>query len=260
MATTVPATRHVPAAHAARLLIVLMGVLVGAVLTGARATAAPVAAAPATAAPVAAAPVAATWTWPLPGPREVVRPFDPPATRYGPGHRGVDLAAQVGSPVLAAGAGTVGFAGPVAGRGVITVLHPNGLRTTYEPVRSTLHPGEPVARGDRIGSVVPGHPGCPRPACLHWGLRRGDTYLDPLTLMGPTEVRLLPHSGRVTPDGVTAATGVGPTVAAAVTRGTTAADPGTGEQRWVRLREAGLACTACLAAAVAVWSGNRRPP
>jgi hypothetical protein len=34
--------------------------------------------------------------------------------------------------------------------------------------------------------------GCPVAACLHWGLRRGEVYLDPLSLLAPPEVRLLP--------------------------------------------------------------------
>ncbi|MGH3925611.1 MAG: M23 family peptidase, partial [Pseudonocardiaceae bacterium] len=45
--------------------------------------------------------------WPLPGSPAVVRAFQAPAYRYGPGHRGVDLAGVNGTPVLAAGAGTV---------------------------------------------------------------------------------------------------------------------------------------------------------
>ncbi|GAC1326527.1 MAG: hypothetical protein NVSMB13_11660 [Mycobacteriales bacterium] len=67
------------------------------------------------------------WQWPLTdaagAPAAVVRGFDPPATRYGAGHRGVDLAAPVGQPVTAAGGGVVSIAGDVAGRGVLVVVH-----------------------------------------------------------------------------------------------------------------------------------------
>jgi murein DD-endopeptidase MepM/ murein hydrolase activator NlpD len=52
--------------------------------------------------------------------------------------------------------------------------------------------GDKVAAGDAIGRLSSGHPGCPVSACLHWGLRRGDVYLDPLTLLGLGQVRLLP--------------------------------------------------------------------
>ncbi|MGH3669050.1 MAG: M23 family metallopeptidase [Pseudonocardiaceae bacterium] len=134
--------------------------------------------------------------WPLPGSPRVVRAFHPPASRYGPGHRGVDLAAVTGTAVLAAGAGTVVFAGTVAGHGVVSVDHPGGLRTTYEPVSPTVTAGDRVAKGAQLGTVEPGHPGCRAAACLHWGARRGpaheQVYLDPLRLLALTRVRLLP--------------------------------------------------------------------
>jgi murein DD-endopeptidase MepM/ murein hydrolase activator NlpD len=122
----------------------------------------------------------------------VTRAFDPPAGGYGAGHRGVDLAGAPGEPVLAAGAGVVLFAGMVAGRPVISIGHTNGLRTTYEPVDPSVAAGQLVARGSPIGTVTTGHAGCPAAACLHWGLRRGDVYLDPLGLLHPPRIRLLP--------------------------------------------------------------------
>src|SRR5919197_310451 len=69
-----------------------------------------------------------------------------------------------------------------------------GLRTTYEPVTPLVRAGQRVRAGDPIGQLVAGHPGCPVAACLHWGLRRGTTYLDPLALLGYARVRLLPLS------------------------------------------------------------------
>ncbi|NMH96122.1 M23 family metallopeptidase [Pseudonocardia sp. K10HN5] len=135
----------------------------------------------------------AAYAWPL-HPLPVVRsPFHEPTHRYGPGHRGVDLAGVPGQPVLAARDGTVVFAGPVAGRGVVSVQHADGLRTTYEPITPTVTTGTVVARGERLGTLAPGHPGCPDPACLHWGVRRSTAeYLDPLVLLRPARVRLLP--------------------------------------------------------------------
>jgi hypothetical protein len=141
--------------------------------------------------------------WPLVGSPTVVRPFRPPVFRYGPGHRGVDLAAVAGAPVLAAGAGTVVFAGMVAGHGVVSVSHQGGLRTTYEPVSATVAAGQGVAKGQQIGTVQPGHANCPVPVCLHWGAVRSPVsgpqpgelereYLDPLRLLGWARVRLLP--------------------------------------------------------------------
>lgn len=110
----------------------------------------------------------------------------------------MDLAGTNGAPVLAAGAGTVMFAGQVAGRGVISIDHPGGLRTTYEPVSPSVTAGDLVAQGQQIGTLVPGHPGCPSAVCLHWGARRGTDYLDPLHLLGLSRVRLLPWEGNTT--------------------------------------------------------------
>src|SRR5206468_4509956 len=150
-------------------------------------------------------PVAA-YRWPLDGTPAVVRPFVPPPLPWLPGHRGVDLAAVAGATVRAAGAGVVHFAGPVAGRGVVSVDHAGGLRTTYEPVRPLVRAGQPVRAGDPIGVLMAGHAGCPVAACLHWGLRRDETYLDPLSLLGVGRVRLLPLSEAARPAiGVSAA-------------------------------------------------------
>ncbi|MFB9234311.1 murein hydrolase activator EnvC family protein [Plantactinospora siamensis] len=130
--------------------------------------------------------------WPLDGVARVVRRFDPPPQPWLPGHRGVDLAAAPGAVVRSAGPGTVSFAGAVAGRPVVTVRHRNGLRTTYEPVDPLVRAGTEVAAGAPIGRLRAGHPGCEEAACLHWGLRRADGYLDPLTLLALGRVRLLP--------------------------------------------------------------------
>ncbi|HVX44424.1 MAG TPA: M23 family metallopeptidase [Mycobacteriales bacterium] len=143
---------------------------------------------------VLARPAAAaeSWQWPLDPPRQVVRGFDPPETPYGRGHRGVDLASAPGAVVRAAGAGRIGYAGMLAGRGVVTVIHAGGLKTTYEPVAASVTAGTRVERGDVLGHLQAGHPRCPVAACLHWGLRRGAEYLDPLSLVGAERVRLLP--------------------------------------------------------------------
>lgn len=123
---------------------------------------------------------------PVPGP--VVRGFDAPDPDWQAGHRGVDLAATVGTPVRAAADGRVSVAQAIAGRGVVTLVH-GDLRTTYEPVRASVRVGQQVRAGDVIGSVQAGH--CAS-GCLHFGLKRGDQYLDPLP--DAAHVRLLPSS------------------------------------------------------------------
>jgi len=141
--------------------------------------------------PAAAVAQAPAWTWPLPGPHEVGRPFAPPATRYSAGHRGADLPGAPGLVVRAAGAGRVSYAGLLAGRGVVVVVH-GDLRTTYEPVTASVAVGASVAAGDQIGRLDAAHLGCPVAACLHWGLRRGEDYLDPVSLVDRWPTRLLP--------------------------------------------------------------------
>ena len=140
------------------------------------------------------APTRAPYAWPL-TPARVVRAFDPPAEPWLAGHRGIDLAAPPVTVVRAAGPGRVIYAGVLAGRGVVSIQHPDGLRTTYEPVTPSVAAGDLVALGSPLGQLAPGHPGCPVAACLHWGLRRGDLYLDPLALLGLGRVRLLPSQG-----------------------------------------------------------------
>lgn len=138
---------------------------------------------------------AAGFGWPLRPRPTVATAFDPPARDWLPGHRGVDLRGTPGQPVLTAGDGVVVFAGPVAGRPVVSVDHANGLRTTYEPVTAGVRVGERVTRGAEIGVLVAGHEGC-ADACLHWGVRRGrDHYLDPLALVRSTRLRLKPLQG-----------------------------------------------------------------
>ncbi|WP_236750599.1 M23 family metallopeptidase [Actinoalloteichus hymeniacidonis] len=125
-------------------------------------------------------------------PLVVVRPFDPPPTPYGRGHRGVDLGITPGASIHAAGAGVVRHAGPVAGRSVVSIQHRSGLITTYEPVQPVVTVGSAVRRGETIGNGMAGHPGCPAEACVHWGARSQSVYLDPLTLLGLRHLRLLP--------------------------------------------------------------------
>ncbi|GGS88551.1 M23 family metallopeptidase [Streptomyces cinerochromogenes] len=124
--------------------------------------------------------------WPVGLRPPVLRGWEPPATVYGPGHRGVDLAAPPGAGVRAVAAGRVLFAGRVAGRGVVSLeLGGTDLRTTYEPVRAAVRKGDEVAAGEVVGVVEPTGSHCGPRACVHWGLLRGGTYLNPLSLLPP---------------------------------------------------------------------------
>ena len=141
---------------------------------------------------VAVADSVGRYRWPVDGQPRPVRRFDPPPRPWLAGHRGVDLLAPAGATIRAAGDGTISYAGMVAGRPVISVAHADGLRTTYEPVEPAVTVGTVVPAGAVLGVLLPGHAGCPQAACLHWGLRRGNDYLDPLALLGLGRTRLLP--------------------------------------------------------------------
>jgi len=143
-----------------------------------------------------AAPAEVEYGWPTGSPATVVRPYEPPPERWAAGHRGADLAMGDGAPVLAAADGVVVFAGSVAGRGIVSIDHADGIRTTYEPVSAVVRRGAGVTRGDAIGTLAGlGH--CAPELCLHWGARRGrDDYLDPLSLVtAEVVIRLLPLHG-----------------------------------------------------------------
>jgi murein DD-endopeptidase MepM/ murein hydrolase activator NlpD len=172
-------------------------------------------------APGTSASARARWDWPMASPHRIIAPFVAPENRYGPGHRGVDIVGG-GTEVRAVEDGTVRFAGPVAGRGVISILHADGLLSTYEPVTASVSTGDHVragqvvgqlegaddggAGGDRDGGADEGGtgegPGAGHyaQACLHLGARRGGAdYVDPEPLLrGADPSVLLPLEGVAT--------------------------------------------------------------
>jgi len=118
----------------------------------------------------------------------VVDPFRPPAHRYAAGNRGVDYATTPGEPVRAAAEGVVVFAGSVGGALHVTVLHPDGLRTSYSFLASiVVRRAQSVRGGDVLATAG---------ARLHVGVRDpAGTYLDPSAIFGtgrPVVVRLVP--------------------------------------------------------------------
>ncbi|QGN59437.1 peptidoglycan DD-metalloendopeptidase family protein [Nostocoides sp. HKS02] len=154
---------------------------VGAASVGRSASASPASQPPVR--PTGAVPVG-RWAWPLVPRPVVLRPFDPPASAYGSGHRGIDLAGRDGQQVRAVAAGTVSHVGVLGGRGTVTVLHPSGVRSTYEPVRGLVTRGQVVAAGEVIGTLTTTGSHCAPDPCLHLGAIRDERYLDPLALVG----------------------------------------------------------------------------
>lgn len=134
------------------------------------------------------------WSWPVAGGVIVSAPFRAPAHEYGAGHRGIDLAAEVAAVVSAPAAGTVAFRGTVVDRPLLTIDHGGGYVSTFEPLLSTLTPGDVVSAGEPIGRVSVG--GHTSPGALHVGARLDGTYINPLLLFGEVErAVLLPCCG-----------------------------------------------------------------
>jgi lysostaphin len=68
---------------------------------------------------------------------------------------GVNLQAEAGTPVLAAGAGTVAFAGPDDRYGnLIVINHSDGLQTRYAQLGSVaVQTGQQISAGTQLGTV-----------------------------------------------------------------------------------------------------------
>jgi murein DD-endopeptidase MepM/ murein hydrolase activator NlpD len=147
--------------------------------------------------PSAVARAAGGWSWPVVGP--VIRGFDPPDTPFGSGHRGIDIAASVGTAIRAAEAGVVTFAGPVGGRLFLTIDHGAGLESRYSFLSAlAARRGDAVSMGQVVARSGSGHAGDLVPN-LHFGVLLDDVYIDPLEYLGPVEVwryiRLAPLQG-----------------------------------------------------------------
>ncbi len=139
----------------------------------------------------------------------VIRPFENPAQRWSAGHRGVDLAVPENDRrVYAPAPGKVVFSGTVVNRKVLVIAHPDGRRSTFEPMDEALPVGTTVAVGDVIGTVAGAAGGnsersyrrCSTP-CLYWGVRQGGVrgdgsgkaaeYINPMSLLGSKEPSIL---------------------------------------------------------------------
>ncbi|MCP3853382.1 MAG: peptidoglycan DD-metalloendopeptidase family protein [Actinomycetia bacterium] len=106
--------------------------------------------------------------------RPVSDPFREPETPFGPANRGLEYDTEPGDTIYAIGGGEVVFAGLVGGTRHITVLHPDGLRSSYSMV-ATIDAlvGQRVVQGQAIATAG---------EWFHLGVRDGSTYLDPALL------------------------------------------------------------------------------
>lgn len=140
---------------------------------------------------------------------QVIHPFEKPAQRWSAGHRGVDIAIPENDRrVYAPAPGKVVFSGTVVNRKVLVIAHPDGRRSTFEPMDETLPVGTTVTAGEVIGTVASAADGngerpylrCSTP-CLYWGVRQGGArrdgsgktaeYINPMSLLGSKEPSIL---------------------------------------------------------------------
>jgi murein DD-endopeptidase MepM/ murein hydrolase activator NlpD len=129
----------------------------------------------------------ACWLPPVDAP--VVDPFRLPPCTWCAGNRGLEYGTVSGVAVRAVAAGEVTFSGTVAGERYVVVRHSDGRRATYGGLASsTLRAGDAVVAGVLVG-ITAGH--------MHFGLRDGDTYVDPAQFLGRLvgRPRLVPDDG-----------------------------------------------------------------
>ncbi|MCA9581284.1 MAG: M23 family metallopeptidase [Myxococcales bacterium] len=103
-------------------------------------------------------------------------------------HTGVDYAAGTGTPVWAGADGTVTFAGPKGANGnLVGIRHADGYETYYahlHRIQSGIKPGTKVRQRQVIGAV--GSTGRSTGPHLHFGLKKGGRFVDPLEVInGP---------------------------------------------------------------------------
>ena len=152
---------------------------------------------------VPAAPAAAAWAWPVKG--EVITPYRNGSDPYAQGqHRGIDIAASVGTPVVAAAGGEVRFAGTAGSSGLtVSVRTSDGYDTSYLHLSSVaVRAGARVPAGERLGAV--GTSGIRSAAAphLHFGVRDEGTrhaYHDPLAFLPASPAGPAPEPPAPTP-------------------------------------------------------------
>lgn len=95
-------------------------------------------------------------------------------------HRGIDIAAPSGTPILAAAEGRVIAGGWNGGHGQqVRIVHAGGLETSYSHMSAVAaHAGTTVSKGQVIGYV--GSSGLSTGPHLHFEVRRGGQPINPL--------------------------------------------------------------------------------
>jgi murein DD-endopeptidase MepM/ murein hydrolase activator NlpD len=105
-------------------------------------------------------------------------------TRFSAAHPGIDIAAPLGTPVLAVAAGTVTWAGwkDNGGGYVVVIRHPDGMLSTYNHNSKLLvRVGDAVAAGQAIARV--GSTGWATGPHLDFRIEMGGRSVDPLDVL-----------------------------------------------------------------------------
>lgn len=118
------------------------------------------------------------WAPPMGAPLRVSGPYRAPPHPYGSGHRGIDIPAVPGDPVVAPAAGTVTFSGTVVDRAVVSIRVDARTVVSLEPVTTELVEGGAVRRGAVLGTVSNG--GHCDGECIHLGVRVDGDYVNPM--------------------------------------------------------------------------------
>lgn len=140
------------------------------------------------------------WIPPLEPPINLINLYRQPNSDYSAGHRGIDYQVTIGQPVLAPADGQVWFSGKVVNRNLISLMHPDGNLTEFEPVCTDLQKGEPVFLGQEIGQVCEADASyrqhCRNATCLHFSIRQLGEYMSPQVFIGGINPsRLLAQNG-----------------------------------------------------------------
>lgn len=107
-----------------------------------------------------------------------------PVLGYSRMHKGVDFGVPIGTPVMAAGAGTIAFMGWESGYGrFVLVNHGNGYSTAYGHLSRFapgLHVGSRVSQAQNI--AFSGNTGMTTGPHLHYEIRQNNQQVNPLSV------------------------------------------------------------------------------
>lgn len=141
------------------------------------------------------------WSWPTAKPGPIVKPFMAPKTEYSQGHRGIDLNTKISAGVFSPEDGYVIYSQVLGSRSLVSIEHPNGFRSEFEPVCSSFKKGDSVKRGELVGVVCTPATNyvwhCELPPCLHFSLRSELGYLSPEIAYGEIQLSRLKSFGSV---------------------------------------------------------------